>query len=107
VFYNVVRLSEEVASEDAREMVLADVYSDIFPLVREDKDFLALIDAEGTTLQIMYDEDADHYCIEVPRPDLQGSFGTNISFDEAIDLIKSLKGLFPREGFEGFEFQAW
>ena len=107
VFYNVIRLSEEVASQDAREIELADVYTDIFPLVKEDREFIGLIDAEGTVLQAMYDEGADQYWFEVPRPDLQGSFGTNLSFDAAIDLIKSLDGLFPREGFEGFEFQAW
>jgi hypothetical protein len=107
VFYSVIRLSEEVAAQDAHEMVLEDVYSDIFPLVKEDKEFLGLIDAEGTVLQAMYDEGTGHYWVEVPRPDLQGSFGSNLSFDEAIDLIESLDGLFPREGFDGFEFQAW
>lgn len=107
VFYNVIRLSEEVAAQDARGMVLADVYTDIFPLVKEDKEFLGLIDAEGTVLQAMYDESAGHYWMEVPRPDLQGSFGINLSFGEAINLIKSLDGLFPCDGFEGFEFQAW
>ena len=106
-FYNIIRLNQEVTSQDAREVELADVYSKIFPLMKEDREFFGLIDSQGTTLQAMYDEDADQYWFEVPRPDLQGSFGASLSFDDAVDLIKSLDGPFPQEGFVGFEFQAW
>ena len=60
-----------------------------------------------SVLQAMYDKDADQYWFEVPKPDLQGSYGASLSFDAAVDLIKSLDGLFPEEGFGGFEFQAW
>ncbi|MGI9235255.1 MAG: hypothetical protein ACR2RD_16605 [Woeseiaceae bacterium] len=106
-YYNIIRLKEEVTSQDAREVELADVYSNIFPLMKEDREYFGLIDSQGTVLQAMYDEDEDQYWFEVPRPDLKGSFGSNLSFDAAMDLIKSLDGLFPKEGFEGFEFQAW
>ena len=106
-FYNIIRLGEEVTSQDAREVELADAYSKIFPSMKEDREFFGLIDSQGTTLQAMYDEDADQYWFEIPRPDLQGSFGSSLSFDDAMDLIKSLDGLFPKDGFEGFKFQAW
>ena len=107
VFYNIIRLGEEITAEDAREVELADVYSNIFPLMKEDREFFGLIDSQGTTLQAMYDASADSYWFEVPRPDLRGSFGANLSFDDAVDLIKSLDGLFSRKGGEGFDFQAW
>ena len=98
---------EEVLSKDAHEVELADVYSKIFPLMKEDREFFGLIDSQGTVLQAMYDADVDQYWFEIPRPDLQESYGINLSFDAAMDLIKSLDGLFPKEGFDGFEFQAW
>lgn len=107
VFYNIIRLGDEITSQEAREVELADVYSRIFASMKEDKEFFGLIDSQGTTLQAMYDEEADQYWFEVPRPDIQGSFGANLSFDAAVDLIKSLDGTFPDEGFTGFEFQAW
>ena len=49
-FYNIVRLGEEVPSKDAREVELADVYSKIFPLMKEDRYFFGLIDSKGTVL---------------------------------------------------------
>lgn len=82
VFYNIIRLENEITSQDTREVELADVYSNIFPLMKEDGEFFGLIDS-------------------------QGSFGSNLSFDAAMDLMKSLDGPFPKKGFEGFEFQAW
>lgn len=106
-FHNIIRLGEEVPSRNAREVELADVYSNIFPFMKEHREFFGLIDSHGTVLQAMYDEDQDHYWFEVPRPELQGSFGARLSFDAAMDLIKSLEGPFPEDGFEGFEFQAW
>ena len=55
----------------------------------------------------MYDSERDTYWFEVPRPDLGGSYGADLSFDAAMDLIKSLDGTLPLEGFDGFEFQSW
>ena len=107
LFHNIIRLGEAIPAEDAREIELADVYSDIFPSMKEDGEFFGLIDSRGNTLQAMYDADADRYWFEVPRPDLGGSFGVSLSFDDSMDLIKSLDGLFSQEGGEGFEFQAW
>lgn len=106
VFYNAVRLGE-VPAEDARDIDLADVYTEIFPLLNEEGEYFGLVDSNGTTLQAMYDEENDQYWFEVPRPDLQGSYGKHLSFDASMDLIKSLGRSFPVDGFDGFEFQAW
>ena len=106
VFYSAVGLGD-IAAADAIDMELADIYSEVFPLLKEDREFFGLVDSHGTTLQAMYDEDNDQYWFEVPRPDLGGSYGANLSFDAAIDLIKSLGGAVPPEGFDGFQFQSW
>lgn len=88
-------------------MGLAGIYTDVFPALKEDREFFGLVDSEGTTLQAMYDSERDTYWFEVPRPDLGGSYGADLSFDAAMDLIKSLDGTLPLEGFDGFEFQSW
>ena len=105
-FYSMCRLGD-VPAEQAHAVELAEVYSDIFPRMKEHREFFGLIDAHGSVLQAMYDGDADRYWFEVPRPDKQGSYGANLSFDAAMDLLKSLDGPIPEKGFEGFEFQAW
>ena len=55
----------------------------------------------------MYHEDQDKYWFEVPRPNLGGSYGKYLSFEESRDLLESLPVVFPLEGFEGFEFSKW
>lgn len=106
VFYSAVRLGD-ISAENAIDMELADVYSEVLPVLKEHREYFGLVDSDGTTLQVMYDEEKDQYWFEVPRPDLGGSFGVSLSFDAALDLIKSLDDPFPPEGFEGFEFQSW
>ncbi len=106
VFYSAVRLGE-VRPCEAVEMDLSEVYSSVFPLLKEDREFFGLIDSNGTTLQSMYDSNSDHYWFEIPRTDLGGSFGADLSFDAAVDLLKSIKNLLPLKGFDGFEFQSW
>ncbi|GAA6140172.1 hypothetical protein NBRC116583_39200 [Arenicella sp. 4NH20-0111] len=106
-FYSIQRLGNEVSATSPIPIELADVYSRIFPFVKEDKEYFGLIDTNGTTLQAMYYCEEDLYWFEVPRPDLEGSYGCYLNFDQAADLIKTLENTFPQKGFEGFEFNSW
>ena len=107
LFYDIIRMGEAVPASVPASIDLADVYSEIFPLLKEEGEYLGLIDPQGTTLQVMYHADEDRYWFEVPRPDLKGSFGAYLSWDSAHDLIKSLAGNFPKEGYPGFQFNSW
>ncbi len=95
VFNNIIRKGDEVTAEATVSMKLADIYSEVFPLLKEDREFFGIIDSKGTTLQAMYHEEEGNCWFEVPRPDLNGSYGTYLTFDEAADLIKSIDGAFP------------
>jgi hypothetical protein len=106
-FYDIAGMGDQVTGDSPIEMELADVYTDVFPFMKEDGDFFGLIDTKGTTLQALYHAADDTYWLEVPRPDLNGSFGAYLTFDEASDLIKSIDGDFPLEGFSGFRFNGW
>jgi hypothetical protein len=74
-------MGDEVSADAPVSMKLADVYSELFPLMKEDREFFGLVDSKGTTLQAMYHSQEGNYWFEVPRPDL--------------------------EGFSGFEFNSW
>ncbi len=100
-------MGDEVQSNSAIPIELASVSSQLFPLMKEDGEFFGLVDSKGTTLQAMYHAENDTYWFEVPRPDLQGSYGSYLTFDDAADLIKSISGDFPLEGYSGFEFSPW
>lgn len=55
----------------------------------------------------MYYADEDQYWFEVLNPKLKGSYGVYLSFNSAINLIKSITGNFPSEGYSSFEFNSW
>ncbi len=72
-----------------------------------DGDFFGLIDEDGTCLQFRFEDEKNQYWIEVPRPDLSGSYGAHLSFDDAAKIVETLPSLFPDSGFDGFDFSSW
>jgi hypothetical protein len=71
-FYNIIRKGDEVPADASDPIVRADVYSVLFPMMKEDREFFGLVDSKGTTLQAMYHSEEDNYWFEVPHPDLEG-----------------------------------
>ena len=80
---------------------------DLLASLSSDGDFFGLIDERETCLQVRFEDEANRYWIEVPRPDLGGSYGAYFSFDDAAQIFEKLPALFPDIGFPGFEFTAW
>lgn len=70
-------------------------------------DFLGLIDERGTCLQIRFENEENPYWLEVPRPDLGGSYGAHFSLDDVAKILENLPDLLPQSGFSGFKFCAW
>ena len=100
-------MPSEVPADSAVPMDIADVYSELFPLLKEEGEFLGVVDEAGTTMQMMYQADDDLYWSEVPSPERRGAYGKSLTFDEAADLLKSLGGAIPPEGYPGFSFASW
>ena len=73
----------------------------------EDGDFIGLIDAQGETLQVMYEAEDDAYWIEVIDVSKQGSHGKHMGFDELTDFFKALPERFQSDSISGSEFIAW
>ena len=106
-FYNAIRLGEPVEADVAVEVTDLEVRESLFPYLKEHREYLGLIDAEGTTFQMLYDAEEDKFWAEVPRPDLGGAFGAKLDYETMHNLIYSLPALFPIEGFAGFNFERW
>ena len=100
-------MPNDVPSDSAVPMDIAEVYSELFPLLKEDGEFIGVVDEAGTTLQMMYQSEDDLYWFEVPCPEKAGAYGMALIFDEAADFLRSLDGLIPREGYPNFSFSSW
>ena len=100
-------MGNEILASSPVPINLEDVCSEIFPLMREDREFFGLIDQNGTTLQALYLEDDDLCWFEIPRPDLQGAYGRHLDHDTAAALLEEISGPFPLEGYDGFKFENW
>lgn len=85
----------------------ADIYSEYFGRMSSDRDFVGIIDANGTTLQMMYHAADDTYWMELPVPAKQGSFGAQLTFDEVVDILKALPREFSAAAFPMLRFQRW
>lgn len=107
VFYCFYGEGVEVPSHKPIPMEQADIYSDLFGRLVSDEDFLGMLDEAGRTLQFMYHAGDDHYWVEIPRSDLNGSYGRYMTFDEATDLLKALPPSFTPESVPGLRFQEW
>jgi hypothetical protein len=104
-FYSLHRVDHHVPADRPVDVDEFDAYALLNRL--EDGDFLGLIDAKGTTLQVTYGAADDQYWIEIPQPESQGSYGRHVSGDEIRGLFKALPERFTVSAFPGFTFRAW
>lgn len=106
VFYHFYGNGASVDSNAPISMNVADIYSPLLGQLSEDGDFIGLIDAQGETLQVMYEAENDEYWIEVINVS-QGSHGKHMGFDELTDFFKALPERFQSDIISGSEFIAW
>jgi len=107
VFYGLKESDSHVASDSLVEMSEADIYSELLGGLKLDGDFIGLVDGEGATLQVMFEQAPDQYWVELPDPEMGGSHGRYFSFDEIVDLFKALPKHFDTSAITGLEFQSW
>jgi len=107
VFYCFQSSGEEIAADDAVEMDLSDIQIKLLGGLKQQHDFIGLLDADGETLQVMYHLDKDEYWFEIPVEAFGGSYGSFLSLDDTVKLIKTLPEKFVRENFPSFKFESW
>lgn len=106
-FWTFQGTEEHVPGESPVDILEADVYSKLLGGLERDGDFFGLVDSNGVTLQVMYEGGADRYWVDIPQPTQRGSLGRYFTFDEAVDLFKSLPECFSALSVPGFEFKSW
>jgi hypothetical protein len=107
VFYTFYGAGRSVVPDDAVPMDEANIYSELLGSFTKDGDFIGLIDNRGTTLQVMYEADDDAFWVEVPSPQLGGSYGARFSFDALTQLFKALPSEFGPESLTVLQFRSW
>lgn len=107
IFFSIEAIGRDVSSDMPESCSDIDTYLDLFRALNSEGDFFGLIDSNKVCLQVMYKRDTEQYLIEVPRPDLRGSYGSYFTIEESAKILKSLPETFPLEGFLGFKFMSW
>ncbi len=107
IFFIIEAIGREVTSDKSEACADVETYIDLFESLSVDGDFFGLIDVNDVCLQIRFEGENRQYWIEVPRPDLKGSYGAYINYDSAIKVLRDLPSTLPLEGLSGFEFIAW
>lgn len=107
IFYDAVRLDEPIEAANAITAAASEIVEDYFPLIKEDGEYLGIIDANGTTLQLMYSAEEGRYWVEVPCPGEKGSYGTFLDFEEIRGMLMTLSPTIPVKGLPEFTFKGW
>ncbi len=107
VFFSIEAIGRRVDASSPEYCSGTDTAIELLASLSTEGDFFGLIDGDGTCLQFRFEDEENPYWLEVPRPDLSGSYGAHFSFDEAAKIVASLPVIFPDKGFESFEFSAW
>ncbi len=107
VFFSIEALGRRVDSSSPEYCTGTDTAIELLSSLSSDGDFFGLIDEDGTCLQVRFEDEENRYWLEVPRPDLSGSYGAHFSFEAASNAVENLAGLIPDTGFDGFEFTSW
>lgn len=84
----------------------ADAY-ELFARLEADGDFFGLIDTDDETFQVAYDADSDRYWTEIPDVERRGSHGANFTFDEMVEMMKTLPDRFRPSAFPKLRFSPW
>lgn len=107
VFYLFDRSGEALSSASAVEMSARAICEQLLPRLQTEDDYLGIIDAQENTLQILCDQGARHYWVELPIDAAKASYGRNMEFDELRDLMLNLPAVFDREAIPGLEYRPW
>lgn len=107
VFYCFYAEDAELPADNALDLDLEEIYSELLGRLTSDGDYLGMVDGQGHTLQIMYQATDDHYWVEIPCPERQGSYGCEMDFDHIVDLMKSLPTRFVPQAIPDLAFTAW
>lgn len=107
VFYLFDRSGEAISSASAVEMSAKTICEQLLPRLQSEDDYLGVIDARETTLQILYEPSERRYWVELPVDAAKASYGRYMVLDELRDFMLTLPEIFERETIPGLEYRPW
>lgn len=68
--------------------------------------FVSVMDADGTMLQFVLDEDGS-VMLDIPHPPKRGSYAKRTTVAACVKAIRELSDKVELDAFEGLEFERW
>lgn len=93
--------------ETPRQTSIADALDLMRAAARAKDNFVGFVDRNGTTLQF-YVERPGHFWVEIPAPELKGSYGRDLTSEEAFGVVRKLTGdLEDQKKALGLKLRKW
>ncbi|SDX98766.1 hypothetical protein SAMN05421644_1237 [Allochromatium warmingii] len=107
VFYLFARSGEAISSASAVEMSAKAITEQLVPRLQTEDDYLGLIDAQETVLQILYEPAEQRYWVELPVDAAKASYGCYLAGEALKAFLLALPKVFEREHISGLEYRPW
>ena len=107
VFYLFDRSGECLSSASAVEMSARSICEQLLPRLQSEDDYLGIIDAQETVMQILCEPRNNRYWVELPIDAAKASYGRYMDLDALKELMLALPEVFDREAIPGLEYRPW
>jgi hypothetical protein len=107
VFYLINRSGESVSSTSAVEMSAKAICEQMLDRLQSEDDYLGILDAGDTTLQVLPEPDNNRYYVEVPIEAAKASYGRYVDRTELEDLVRALPSTFDETTIPGLTYRPW
>ncbi len=106
VFYTSHSLQQSVSSSAPRLLDADQLKALILRILKEEDDFLGVIDSEDRVIQFMCSA-ADSFLVEIPSLDAKNSLQRHLSREETLKLITRLPASLRDLDLSRFELVVW
>ena len=106
VFYTSYSLQQSVSSSSPRLLDGDQLKALILNILKEEDDFLGVIDNEDRVIQFMRSA-ADNFLVEIPSFDAKNSLQRHLSTEETLELIARLPTSLRDLDLSPFNLVAW
>ncbi len=106
VFYTSYSLQQSVSSSSPRLLDVDQLKALILRIIKEEDDFLGVIDSEDRVIQFMRSA-GDNFLVEIPDFEAKNSLQRQLSREETLELIARLPASLRALDLSPFDLVAW
>jgi hypothetical protein len=106
VFYTSYSLQESVSSSSPRLLDADQLKTLSLRILKEEEDFLGVIDNEDRVIQFMRSA-TDDFLVEIPDLEAKNSLQRHLSTEETLELIARLPSILGNLDLSPFDLVAW